>query len=79
MRRFLPRIVALGDIDEDELAFAEEAEYGGAAPLDIPAKTGELERPAGGGKTRSARLGPSARVLSPLVVGGLPRRLGAAG
>src|SRR5450755_3214863 len=28
----LPRIVALGDIDEDELAFAEESEsYGGAA------------------------------------------------
>ena len=23
----LPRIVALGDIDEDELAFAEEAEH----------------------------------------------------
>ena len=41
----LPRIVALGDIDEDELAFAEEAEqYGGAAPLDIPPKLGELER-----------------------------------
>ena len=29
----LPRIVALGDIDEDELAFAEESEqFGGAAP-----------------------------------------------
>src|SRR6202035_1620410 len=41
----LPRIVALGDIDEDELAFAEEAEqYGGAAPLDIPPKLGELDR-----------------------------------
>ncbi len=41
----LPRIVALGDIDEDELAFAEESEpYGGAAPLDIPPKLGELER-----------------------------------
>ena len=41
----LPRIVALGDIDEDELAFAEEAEqFGGAAPLDIPPKLGELER-----------------------------------
>ena len=41
----LPRIVALGDIDEDELAFAEETEqYGGAAPLDIPPKLGELER-----------------------------------
>src|SRR5258706_14926980 len=47
----LPRIVALGDIDEDELAFAEQAEpYGGAAPLDIPPKLGELDRrltPAG--------------------------------
>src|SRR5260370_1428539 len=41
----LPRIVALGDIDEDELAFAEQAEpYGGAAPLDIPPKLGELDR-----------------------------------
>src|SRR5258708_251737 len=41
----LPRIVALGDIDEDELAFAEESEqYGGAAPLGIPPKLAELER-----------------------------------
>src|SRR3569832_1007990 len=41
----LPRIVALGDIDEDELAFAEGAEpYGGAAPLEIPPRRGELER-----------------------------------
>src|SRR5262245_5359448 len=33
----VPRIVALGDIDEDELAFADEAEQlGAAAPLDIP-------------------------------------------
>ena len=32
----LPRIVALGDIDEDELAFAEDGEpFGGTAPLDI--------------------------------------------
>src|SRR5260370_14891924 len=41
----LPRILALGDIDEDELAFAEETEqYGGAAPLEIPPKLAELER-----------------------------------
>src|SRR6202790_2548995 len=41
----LPRIVALGDIDEDELAFSEQAEpYGGATPLDIPPKLGELAR-----------------------------------
>src|SRR5438045_8585442 len=32
----LPRIVALGDIDEDELAFAEDPEQlAGAAPLEI--------------------------------------------
>src|SRR5215471_6694030 len=41
----LPRIVALGDIDEDELFFAEEAEqFDGTAPLDIPPKLGELNR-----------------------------------
>src|SRR4029077_6896775 len=40
----LPRIVALGDIDEDELVFAEDAEPGGIAPLDVPPKLGELER-----------------------------------
>src|SRR5258705_4900930 len=41
----LPRIVALGDIDEDELAFAEQAEpYGGGAPLGIPPKLRELDR-----------------------------------
>src|SRR5215471_10770805 len=33
----LPRIVALGDIDEDELIFADEADaFGAAEPLDIP-------------------------------------------
>ena len=65
----LPRIVALGDIDEDELAFADEAEqFSSAAPLDIPPKLGELER-----RLTLARLvaawakGP---VLAPLVVGG---------
>src|ERR1700736_3427924 len=44
----LPRIVALGDIDEDELAFAEEAEqYGGAAPPDItPWLRARAARPA---------------------------------
>jgi ATP-dependent helicase/nuclease subunit B len=41
----LPRIIALGDIDEDELAFAEDAEaFGAAAPLDIPPRLGELDR-----------------------------------
>ncbi|GLR91189.1 double-strand break repair protein AddB [Bradyrhizobium iriomotense] len=65
----LPRIVALGDIDEDELAFADEAEqFSGTTPLDIPPRLGELER-----RLTLARLvaawakGP---VLAPLVVGG---------
>jgi ATP-dependent helicase/nuclease subunit B len=41
----LPRIVALGDIDEDELAFAEEGEsFGGAATLELPPSLGELQR-----------------------------------
>jgi ATP-dependent helicase/nuclease subunit B len=41
----LPRIVALGEIDEDELEFAEAAEqFGGSAPLDIPPKLKELDR-----------------------------------
>src|SRR5882757_7054225 len=74
----LPRIVALGDIDEDELAFAEESEqYGGAAPLEIPPKLGELDR-----RLTLARLvaawarGP---VLAPLVVGGPASTLALAG
>src|SRR5450756_632758 len=74
----LPRIIALGDIDEDELAFAEESEQvGGAAPLDIPPKLGELER-----RLTLARLvaawarGP---VLAPLVVGGPASTLALAG
>src|SRR6195256_6468515 len=74
----LPRIVALGDIDEDELAFAEESEqYCGAAPLDIPPKLGELDR-----RLTLARLvaawakGP---VLAPLVVGGPASTLALAG
>ena len=41
----LPRIVPIGDVDEDELAFAEAAigETGGAA-LDLPDALGGLER-----------------------------------
>ena len=74
----LPRIVALGDIDEDELAFAEEGEpVGGAALLEIPPKLGELER-----RLTLAHLvaawakGP---VLAPLVVGGPASTLALAG
>src|SRR5450631_2085674 len=65
----LPRIVALGDIDEDELAFAEETEqYGGAAPLDIPPKLGELDRRLTLAKLVAAWA--SSPVSAPLVVGG---------
>ncbi len=74
----LPRIVALGDIDEDELAFADEGEqFSGATPLEIPPRLGELER-----RLTLAQLvaawakGP---VLSPLVVGGPASTLALAG
>ena len=74
----LPRIVALGDIDEDELAFAEEAEqYGGAAPLDIPPKLGELDR-----RLTLAHLVAAwakSPVSAPLVVGGPASTLALAG
>jgi ATP-dependent helicase/nuclease subunit B len=73
----LPHIVALGDIDEDELAFAEDGEPGGIPPLDIPPKLGELER-----RLALARLVAAwARrpVLSPLVVGGPASTLTLAG
>jgi len=74
----LPRIVALGDIDEDELAFAEQAEqYGGAAPLDVPPKLGELDR-----RLTLARLVAAwarSPVSAPLVVGGPASTLALAG
>ncbi|MFL6815086.1 MAG: double-strand break repair protein AddB, partial [Bradyrhizobium sp.] len=65
----LPRIVALGDIDEDELAFAEDPEQlVGAAPLEVPPRLGELERRL----TLATLVAAWAKgpVLSPLVVGG---------
>jgi ATP-dependent helicase/nuclease subunit B len=65
----LPRIVALGDIDEDELAFTEESEaYGGAAALEIPPRLGELERRLTLAKLVAAWA--KGEVLAPLVVGG---------
>lgn len=73
----LPRIVALGDIDEDELAFSEDSEPGGIAPLDVPPKLGELER-----RLVLARLVAAwakRPVLSPLVVGGAASTLTLAG
>jgi ATP-dependent helicase/nuclease subunit B len=74
----LPRIVALGDIDEDELAFAEEPEtYGGTAPLEIPPKLDDLDR-----KLTLAKLvamWANTPVLAPLVVGGPASTLALAG
>jgi len=74
----LPRIVALGDIDEDELAFAEETEqYGGAAPLDIAPKLREIDR-----RLTLARLVAAwakSPVSAPLVVGGPASTLALAG
>ena len=75
----LPRIVALGDIDEDELAFSESSEqFGGTAPrLDVPPPLGELERRL----TLAHLVAAWARgpVLSPLVVGGPASTLALAG
>ena len=74
----LPRIVPLGDIDEDELAFAGETEQlGGAGPLDIPPKLGELDRRL----TLAHLVAAWARepVLAPLVVGGPASTLALAG
>ena len=74
----LPRIVALGDIDEDELAFSEGSEqFGGIAPLDIPPRLGELERRLALAHLVAAwAKGP---VLAPLVVGGPASTLALAG
>src|SRR6476620_11701974 len=65
----LPRIVALGDIDEDELEFAEAAEqFGASASLDIPPKLEEIER-----RLTLAKLvekWAKSPTASPLVIGG---------
>ena len=74
----LPRIVALGDIDEDELAFAEEADsYGGTSALELPPKLGELERRLTLAKLVAAWAKSSA--TAPLVVGGPASTLALAG
>ncbi|MEA2940010.1 MAG: ATP-dependent helicase/nuclease subunit [Bradyrhizobium sp.] len=70
----LPRIVALGDIDEDELEFAQAAEeFGGSVPLDIPPKLGEFERRLTLAKLVTAwanQLRPDSPMDAPLIVGG---------
>src|SRR5579871_6248306 len=74
----LPRIVALGDIDEDELAFAEEDEsLGGTTALELPARLGELER-----RLTLAHLVAAwakSSTTAPLVVGGPASTLALAG
>jgi len=73
----LPRIVALGDIDEDELAFSEDSEPGGIAPLDIPPRLGELERRLA--LTRLVAGWAKSPDVSSLVVGGPASTLALAG
>jgi ATP-dependent helicase/nuclease subunit B len=74
----LPRIVALGDIDEDELAFAEEDDsYGGTTALELPPKLGELKRRLTLAKLVAAWAKSSA--TAPLVVGGPASTLALAG
>ncbi|HET7885932.1 MAG TPA: double-strand break repair protein AddB [Bradyrhizobium sp.] len=74
----LPRIVALGDIDEDELAFAEEDDtYGGTATLELPPKLGDLQRRLTLARLVAAWAKSSA--TAPLVVGSPASTLALAG
>ena len=74
----LPRIVALSDIDEDELAFAEEADsLGGTVSLDVPPQLGELERRLT--LARLVAIWAKSPVSAPLVVGGPASTLALAG
>ncbi len=69
----LPRILPLGDIDEDELAFAQAAAQDPAATLDLPPALGGLDRRlvlsqliAAWAKTTT----PANPAEAPLVIGG---------
>jgi ATP-dependent helicase/nuclease subunit B len=74
----LPRIIALGDIDEDELAFSEETDpFSGAVPLELAPRLGELERRLT--LTRLVAAWAKGPVLAPLVVGGPASTLALAG
>ena len=64
----LPRIVALGDIDEDELAFAEDGEPA-ASPRSTFRRRLVVGTPAGARAT-GRRMGQGDPVRTPLVVGG---------
>ena len=75
----LPRIVALGDIDEDELAFAEEAEqYRRRRAARHSAQARRARAPADAGAAGRG-LGEEARCSAPLVVGGPASTLALAG
>lgn len=72
----LPRIVALGNVDEDELEFSDAAQFGGAAAATLPPKLDDLER-----RLTLARLVSAWARLQPdsLVVGGPAATLALAG
>jgi ATP-dependent helicase/nuclease subunit B len=72
----LPRIVALGSVDEDELEFSDAAQLGGAEASNLPPKLDDLER-----KLTLARLVAAWAKLQPesLVVGGPASTLALAG
>ncbi len=72
----LPRIVALGSVDEDELEFSDAAQLGGTAASNLPPKLDDLER-----RLTLARLVAAWAKLQPesLVVGGPASTLALAG
>ena len=75
----LPRIVALGDIDEDELAFAEGAEqFGGVGAARHSAEARRTGAPADAGASGRG-MGEESRCSAPLVVGGPASTLALAG
>jgi ATP-dependent helicase/nuclease subunit B len=72
----LPRIVALGSVDEDELEFSDAAQLGGAEASNLPPRLDDLER-----KLTLARLVAAWAKRQPesLVVGGPASTLALAG
>jgi ATP-dependent helicase/nuclease subunit B len=72
----LPRIVALGSVDEDELEFSDAAQLGGAEASNLPPKLDDLER-----KLTLAKLVAAWAKRQPesLVVGGPASTLALAG
>lgn len=78
----LPRIVALGSVDEDELAFSEAESFGGAEGFAIPPKLDELERRLTLAQLVARwaeRLRPDNPADAPLVAGGPAATLALAG